>query len=195
MTLDHPSLSELRPEGEHLPNGDHSASRSAPAPLAQPLLSTLCDLYELLGQAHPRLSGFENVNVSARRVRMGHVLFHEGANASHIHFVRVGAFKCVQTAEDGYEQVLSFSFKGETLGFDALGNGHHPCSALALEDSTVLSVPAQEVLDPDGLRAYSLITRGLIEPHAERHAQHVPRGAALRAAAQNGHVARAQAAP
>jgi CRP/FNR family transcriptional regulator len=147
MTLDHPSLSELRPEGEHLPNGDHSASRSAPAPLAQPLLSTLCDLYELLGQAHPRLSGFENVNVSARRVRMGHVLFHEGANASHIHFVRVGAFKCVQTAEDGYEQVLSFSFKGETLGFDALGNGHHPCSALALEDSTVLSVPAQEVLE------------------------------------------------
>jgi CRP/FNR family transcriptional regulator len=52
-----------------------------------------------------------------------------------------------------------------------------------------------EVLDPDGLRAYSLITRGLIEPHAERHAQHAPKGAALRAAAQNGHVARAQAAP
>ena len=28
-----------------------------------------------------------------------------------------------------------------------------------------------EVLDPDGLRAFSLITRGLVDPHHERHAE------------------------
>jgi CRP/FNR family transcriptional regulator len=252
-----------------------------------PLQSQLSDLFELLGHTRAHLSGFDNVAISTRRVRVGSVLFHEGAQATHIHFVRVGAFKCVQTAEDGYEQVLSFCFKGETLGFDALCNGTHPCSAIALEDSTVLSVPLQdmfdwsqklpdlnhllnvavsreltrrsdiagmmaavgaevrlarfllhlgkrmaafgrssrhmylrmtrrdiashlgvahetvsrsftaladwgyirvlnrdvEVLDPDGLRAYSLITRGLVDPHHERHTERNADRASSRAAA------------
>jgi CRP/FNR family transcriptional regulator len=255
-----------------MPAGLPSTSNKSSALLSPQ--ANLSDLFELLGHPKPQLSGFDNATLSSRRVRVGNVLFHEGANASHVHFVRVGAFKCLQTAEDGYEQVLSFCFRGETLGFDALCNGTHPCSAVALEDSTVLSVPLQdlfdwghklpelnhllnvavsreltrrsdiagmmaavgaevrlarfllhlgkrmaafgrssrhmylrmtrrdiashlgvahetvsrsftslaewgyirvlnrdvEVLDPDGLRAFSLITRGLIDPHHERHA-------------------------
>jgi CRP/FNR family transcriptional regulator len=116
-------------------------------PGAVPMQSQLSDLFELLGQSRETLRGIDNVPISTRRVRLGNVLFHEGSQATHLHFVRVGAFKSIQTAEDGYEQVLSFCFKGETLGFDALCSGTHPCSAIALEDSTVLSVPLQELFD------------------------------------------------
>jgi CRP/FNR family transcriptional regulator len=130
-------------------SGSERGGRAAgrPAIPSLPTHSKLEELFDLLGRPGMNLSGFDNLSIPTRRVRSGHILFHEGAQATHIHFVRVGGFKCVQTAEDGYEQVLSFGFKSEALGFDALCTGVHPCSAVALEDSTVLSVPSQELFD------------------------------------------------
>lgn len=83
--------------------------------------------------------------VATRRVRNGQTLFHEGGHAEAVHFVAVGTFKCLHVAEDGYEQVLGFTGRGEVLGYDALASGIHPTTAVALEDSTVFAVTQAEL--------------------------------------------------
>ena len=78
--------------------------------------------------------------VSLCQVRAGATLFHAGARAETVYFVRVGTFKVFTTAEDGYEQVVGFAERAEMLGFDALGTGRHPTSAVALEDAWIFSL-------------------------------------------------------
>jgi CRP/FNR family transcriptional regulator len=88
------------------------------------------------------------VPVAVRRVCGGEMLFHEGAAAEALHFVRAGTFKIFRTAEDGYEQVLGFAGRSEVMGFDAVCSGVHPSSAVALEDSSVFAV---QMCDLSGL--------------------------------------------
>ena len=70
---------------------------------------------------------------------------------------RVGTFKSLHIAEDGYEQVLGFAGRGEVLGYDALCQGLHPTTAVALEDSTVYSLALPDVFSalpaPAGARS------------------------------------------
>jgi len=103
------------------------------------------ELLRLMGVAvdDPRL--LEGIGVSTRRVRVGGMLFHEGAHAQAIYFVAVGTFKSLHIAEDGYEQVLGFAGRGEVLGYDAVCIGLHPTTAVALEDSTVHSLALPDV--------------------------------------------------
>jgi CRP/FNR family transcriptional regulator, anaerobic regulatory protein len=96
-----------------------------------------CDLLRLMGVPFDDPHIADDVSVSTRRVRAGGTLFHEGAPAQAIYFVAVGTFKCLHIAEDGYEQVLGFAGRTEVMGYDAVCNGHHPTTAIALEDSTV----------------------------------------------------------
>jgi CRP/FNR family transcriptional regulator len=79
------------------------------------------------------------------RLRSGATLAHEDAPAESLHVVRSGTFKCQRVAEDGYEQVLSFAAPGDVLGFDAIHRGRHPGSVVALEDSTVFTLPLREL--------------------------------------------------
>jgi CRP/FNR family transcriptional regulator len=85
------------------------------------------------------------VTVPVWRVRAGAALLHEGARPDTVHVVRSGSFKCLKTSEDGYEQVLSFAGTGEVLGFEAVSRGRHTSSVVALEDSTVFSLPLREL--------------------------------------------------
>jgi CRP/FNR family transcriptional regulator, anaerobic regulatory protein len=79
------------------------------------------------------------------RVRSGAALLHEGARPDAVHVVRSGTFKCLKTSEDGYEQVLSFAGQGEILGFESTWRGLQLTSAIALEESTVCSLPLREL--------------------------------------------------
>lgn len=99
----------------------------------------LAGLLRLLGvdDAAPEAAA----QITMRRVRAGVVLFHEGTCAQAVHFIAVGTFKFMHTAEDGYEQVLGFAGRAEMLGYDALCQGRHPTTAIALEDSTVYALP------------------------------------------------------
>jgi CRP/FNR family transcriptional regulator, anaerobic regulatory protein len=105
---------------------------------AAPGPSGVASLLGLFGTTAPIAQAIEGVTVSTRRVRNGSALFHEGMAADVVHVVAVGTFKCLHIAEDGYEQVLGFSGRGEVLGYDGLYSGIHPTAAVALEDSTVL---------------------------------------------------------
>lgn len=106
---------------------------------------SLAHLLALIGVEPDGMNAASDVPLLVRRVGGGEALFHEGLAASAIHFVRSGTFKTIQTAEDGYEQVLGFPGRSEILGFDAVGRGVHPTGAIALEDSSVYAILVSEM--------------------------------------------------
>lgn len=84
-----------------------------------------------------------------QRVAAGGTLLHEGAPLTHVAVVQAGSFKCVKTADDGYEHVLGFAMRGDVLGFDGLAAHSYPSAAIALEDSFVLTMTPRQL---DALR-------------------------------------------
>lgn len=70
----------------------------------------------------------------------------EGQTFEKLHLVNGGSFKCVQTDSDGYEQVLAFSIRSDFIGLDALGQDHHGCGAVALEEALVVALPMRDLL-------------------------------------------------
>lgn len=111
------------------------------------------DLLELLGAEVGERSDLPVLPVTARRVRVGDSLFHEGGPAEAVYFARSGTFKVFHTAEDGYEQVIGFVGRAEVLGFDALCTGEHSTAAIALEDSGVFAVRFRDLCSVAGSHA------------------------------------------
>ncbi len=128
----------------HAPPAPSITARSTYAPrhaatmVAEP--GGLADLLRLMGAAAGEADRSVDFPAPVRRLHDGDVLFHEGASAAAIYFVRAGTFKVFNTGEDGYEQVLGFVGRGEVLGFDAIGIGAYPNEAVALEESSVYVV-------------------------------------------------------
>ena len=116
-----------------------------PAGAARDASATMSELLRLMGADEGEARLATGLTVSMRRLRAGQALFHEGAPAESIYFVRSGTFKIFHTAEDGYEQVLGFVGRAEVLGFDAVCTQGHPTEAAALEDSSVFALPMHEL--------------------------------------------------
>lgn len=76
-----------------------------------------------------------------RKVLKGEALFHAGDEFSTIYAVKIGTFKTRITNVEGTDQVTGFQMTGEILGLDGIGNNHHICDAVALEDSEVCCIP------------------------------------------------------
>ncbi len=100
----------------------------------------LAALLALMGANPADAQRGANIPTSVRRLREGESLFLEGSRAQAIYFVRAGTFKNYCTCEDGYEQVLGFTGRGELLGFDGIGGGVYENQAVALEESSVYVV-------------------------------------------------------
>lgn len=124
------------------------------------------EMLQMLGTTDMAQSPGLDIPVSIRRLHEGDSLFHEGALAESIYFVRAGTFKVFCMGEDGYEQVLGFSVRGELLGFDAIGMGRYTNQAVALEESSVYVVqlrhffsitPRDPALDRAVFRAVSTV--------------------------------------
>jgi CRP/FNR family transcriptional regulator, anaerobic regulatory protein len=98
------------------------------------------ELLRLMGGSESDVPPGATLPIAIRRLHADEPLFHEGAKAEAIYFIRAGTFKTFRTAEDGYEQVLGFSSRAEVLGFDAVCRDTHPTSAVALEESSVYVV-------------------------------------------------------
>jgi len=105
----------------------------------------LADLLHLMDAAEAVDAGGEDYPVLAKAIPAGAVLFREGSPAQSISFVTRGSFKVYRTAEDGYEQVLSFAGRAEILGFDGWCRQRHPSTAVALEDAAVLILSNAEL--------------------------------------------------
>lgn len=75
----------------------------------------------------------------------GELLFRAGAPFESFYVLQSGSVKtCVRT-NNGPEQVIGFYFAGEILGMDAIQQGVHLCSAVALEETWVCMLPYPEV--------------------------------------------------
>ena len=94
-----------------------------------------CDL------AQSELNQFDQIATARRRVARGASLYHNGDGFESLYAVRSGAFKAVVTSRQGDEKVTGFHLPGELLGLDAISNGRHGYSAVALEDSEVCAIP------------------------------------------------------
>ena len=101
----------------------------------------LVQLAELLGCTldAAALAGVECFQVL--RVATGATLIEQAAAAENLYLVQTGSFKCVRTAEDGYEHVLGFALRRDLLGYDGLAGGVYANGAVALEDSRVVVLP------------------------------------------------------
>lgn len=58
-----------------------------------------------------------------------------------LYAIRSGVFKSYEITADGFEQINRFYVGGELLGLDALAEGVHGCSAVALDDGEVCAIP------------------------------------------------------
>lgn len=106
---------------------------------------SMSDLLRLMGVDAREAPSADTCPLTMRLLHAGAALFHEGNVAEAIYFVSVGMFKTFTIAEDGYEQVLGFSGRGEVLGFDAVCTGTHPTGAVALEEARVYAVPVRDL--------------------------------------------------
>lgn len=80
--------------------------------------------------------------IVSRRSPLGRstVLFKQGARFKSLVAVRSGSIKSF-TTEDGIEQIIAFHLPGEILGLDAIGEGRHQSTAVALETASVCELP------------------------------------------------------
>jgi CRP/FNR family transcriptional regulator len=106
-------------------------------------------LLDRLARSHTDGLGANLPRPLCQRVAAGETLSHEGATTHAVFVVQAGTFKHVKTAMDGYDHVLSFSLRGDVIGYDGLATGHYASAAVALEDSAVLVLPLAQL---DALR-------------------------------------------
>lgn len=107
--------------------------------------SPLSDLLALMGFEPGRAVDNPPFSVPVWQVRAGAALLVEGARAHHVYVVRAGTFKCIKTAEDGYEQVLAFAVPGDVLAFEAMCRDSQHMGAVALEDAIVYALPVRDL--------------------------------------------------
>lgn len=158
-------------------------------PAADAASAPLADLVRLLGLS-PCDAGdaVRATRIPLRRLHEGSTLMREGNRGGTLYVLRCGSVKFVKTEEDGYEQVLSFQDAGEVLGFDTLFEGVQTASAVALEDSSVYVLDADEL--PQLRRACPVFTNAL-ELALSRQLHHATGTAELMAAVSSeGRLAR-----
>lgn len=103
-----------------------------------------CTLFQLclpVGIEAADLELLDRIIKRRRPVPRGEHLFRFGDPFTAIYAVRSGSIKTYATMEDGREQVMGFHLPGELLGLDAINTGTHPCSARALESTSVCEIP------------------------------------------------------
>jgi CRP/FNR family transcriptional regulator len=84
---------------------------------------------------------FEQIVHRSRPIHAGQHLFRGGDEFTAVASVRTGCFKSYAIDQDGQEQVLGFHLPGEIIGLNAIHEGRHQASVVALDTSAVCSLP------------------------------------------------------
>lgn len=98
-----------------------------------------------LGIPEEQLARLDELVTNRRKVARGNTLFANGERFRALFAVRTGFFKTCVATEDGRDQVTGFQMAGEILGMDGIGNDHHTCDAVALEDAEVCVMPYERI--------------------------------------------------
>jgi len=86
-------------------------------------------------------AGERDIDVLVRILHRGDRLFDDGEPFDNVYMVRVGTLKTSIVSASGEEQVIGFYTPGHLVGLDAIHTGRHTSSAVALETTSVCSLP------------------------------------------------------
>lgn len=143
-------------------------------PESRPIACSACRMRTLCLPPELETSQLERLDriVSTRvRVRRGGALFRSGDRFVSLFAIRSGFFKTCMGSADGREQVTGFHMAGDILGMEAIAAEHHPCEAVALEDSEVCVMPFQEFerigreFAPLQSHLHKLLSREIVRRH------------------------------
>lgn len=100
-------------------------------------------------------------NKSFQIYQKGQIIFHEGSRVNNLYCIFQGKVKMTKTGGDGKAQIMRFVREGDNMGYRALmSDAPYACSAVALEDCIVCSVPRPDVLNL--LESNAQFTRALL---------------------------------
>ena len=88
----------------------------------------------------------DSVPITRRMVQAGCSVYGPGEPFHSLHLVHAGAFKLVNGAADGREQVVGLQFKGDWLGFDGIATGHYSGAAIAMDTSELWTIRYDDFL-------------------------------------------------
>jgi CRP/FNR family transcriptional regulator, anaerobic regulatory protein len=80
-----------------------------------------------------------------RKLRRSARVFCAGDALSAVYVVRSGTFKAVAVSKEGHQKITGFYLPGDLLGLDAIAEGVYCTDAIALEDSELCVLPAQQL--------------------------------------------------
>jgi len=103
-----------------------------------------CNLHDLclpLGLEMGDIDKLDNIIKRSRPLQKGEHLFNGGDEFTSIFAVRSGSIKTFSESEEGDEQITGLYLPGELLGLDAIHESIHPCSAIALETTSLCEIP------------------------------------------------------
>jgi CRP/FNR family transcriptional regulator len=107
-----------------------------------------CNLHELClprGLSPEDMDKLDHVIKGSRPIHKNKHIFRSDDAFEAFYAVRSGSVKVYTLNEAGEEQIIGFYFPGEILGFDAVEEHKHSCSAVALETTTVCSIPYDKI--------------------------------------------------
>jgi len=87
------------------------------------------------------------VPFTRRTVHSGDCVQRAGDAFTGLSIVNAGVFKSLSRSTEGLERVACLHFKGDWIGFDAIGAGRCPCDVVALETGEVWHVGYGALLD------------------------------------------------
>ncbi len=109
-----------------------------------------CNLHDLclpLGLDLGDIDRLDKIIKRSRPLQKGDYLYNSGDNFNAIYAVRSGSIKTFSESEQGDEQITGLYLPGEIMGLDAIHEGAHPCSAIALETTSLCEIPFEILED------------------------------------------------
>ncbi|MDH5393716.1 MAG: fumarate/nitrate reduction transcriptional regulator Fnr [Gammaproteobacteria bacterium] len=103
-----------------------------------------CKLHQLclpLGLENNDMEELDKIIKRAKPFQKGEYLFQHGDEFDSLFAVRSGSVKTYSQDDNGDEQITGFYLAGEMMGLDAVHEGIHPCSAIALETTSICKIP------------------------------------------------------
>ena len=109
-----------------------------------------CNLHDLclpLGLNMGDIDRLDNIIKRSRPLQKGEYLFNSNDDFTSVYAVRSGSIKTFTESEQGDEQITGLYLPGEILGLDAIHQDVHPCSAIALETTSLCEIPFDTLED------------------------------------------------
>ena len=135
-----------------------------------------CQLSELClgnGLDTEELAQLDRIVKRHRCLQPGKRLFRQGDPFDSVYVVRSGSVKAYSIGNDGTEQVTGFYLPGEITGLDAISIGTHPCSAQALETTSVCVIPYARLEELESIPAVRRSLVRLMSQAVYNNEQHI----------------------